>query len=340
MNKTDRQLLRAAVAIQDRACRQGPLPGQIHLPEYAWTQIQRLKRQIALAQERGWHLAASSLATDLAQACRDFHRQLDTVFRDLAARNVPGFPPSVSAVYQDLRALRHEFGEVEIDLKAHELAVTTNTVQLDGILLGEFEIRLNWSDIRQVSQPYRVVALDPHPAARREDVTHPHVQDERLCEGEGRAAIATALADSRFYDFFLLVDQILHNYGRGGGYVELDAWDGVPCSDCGTSLGEDDRYYCHACNSTLCVSCSPSCPGCDNSFCSSCLRQCAACGYDYCSNCLESCTVCRKRFCENCREGRVCASCYEELHPEEPQNDTSNDSPAEATCLAGQTSEG
>ena len=131
--------------------------------------------------------------------------------------------------------MRQEFGEVEIDLKAHELAVTTETIELEGVVLGEFQIRLTWTEIGHGSQPYRVVALDPHPAARRDDVTHPHVQDERLCEGEGRSAIAAALAEGRLYEFFLLVDQLLHNYGRGSGFVEMDDWEGVPCSDCGAS---------------------------------------------------------------------------------------------------------
>ena len=339
MNNHDRQFLRAASVIHDHVCRNGPLPGTLHLPEYAWAQIQRLKRQVALAHDRGWHMAASSLAAELADKCREFQCQLESAFRDLSARNVPRQRPSVSAVYQDLLALRREFGEVEIDIETRELAVTTDTIELEGIVLGEFQIRLAWTKIGQGSQPYRVVALDPHPAARRDDVTHPHVQDERLCEGDGRAAIAAALIDGRFYEFYLLVDRLLHNYGRGSGYVELDCWHGVPCTDCGATLSEDDRYYCHACDSILCESCSPSCQGCDNSFCSGCLRQCDACGDDFCSNCLDSCIACRKRFCENCREGSLCKSCYEELYPEEPQNDTSDNSPGEANCLAGQANE-
>ena len=222
MNKTDKELLRAAIAIHDQAHRQGPLPDTIQLPEYAWAQIQRLKRQINMAQERGWHLAARSLTVELANSCRSFHRQLETAFRRLPTESMPALRPTVSAVYQDLLALRNEFDDVEIDPKAHELAVTTDTIELDGVLLGDFQIRLDWSQIGLVSQPYRVVALDPHPASRRDDVTHPHVQDERLCEGDGRAAIAAALAEGRFYEFFLLVNQLLHNYGHGSAFVELD----------------------------------------------------------------------------------------------------------------------
>ena len=168
---------------------------------------------------------------------------------------------SASDIYRDILALDDEFEEVEIDLDEHELSVTTDRIVLEDIDLGPFEIRLDWQRLG-ASSAYRVVALDPNPAARSDDVTHPHVQDEQLCEGEGRAAIRAALAEGRLYDFFLLVSQLLHTYGRGSAYVELDDWDGVPCDDCGGSVDEDDRYYCQRCGATLCGSCSVTCQGC------------------------------------------------------------------------------
>ena len=118
--------------------------------------------------------------------------------------------PHVSAtdVYHDLLALKGEFEEVEIDLEENDLSVTTDDIDLDGVCLGPFQIRLEWQQIGQASQPYRVIALDPHPATKSDEITHPHVQDERLCEGDGRAAIADALAEGRLLDFFLLVSQV------------------------------------------------------------------------------------------------------------------------------------
>jgi hypothetical protein len=192
---------------------------------------------------------------------------------------------------------------------------------LEDVHLGNFEIRLDWGDLGR-HQPYRVVALDPHPAARREDVTHPHVQEGSLCEGEGSLAIRAALAECRLHDFFLLVSQLLHTYGRGSAYVELDNWFGVPCDDCGDSLDEDERYYCHRCEATLCGNCSVSCQGCDDSYCSGCISTCAACDSDYCTACLDTCPVCKKRFCENClEEGGLCRSCHEEKRNEEEKKD-------------------
>jgi len=336
MTMIDKKLFRTAVVIQEQLSRQRPAPEAIHLPEYSWNRVKQINRNIARARERGWHLAAQSLFGNLADAGRSLERELEEALRGLARRTQPRLPASVSAIYLDLRALESEFEEVEIDLKTHELVVTTDTIELDGVLLGAFQIRLTWTDIGDSSSPYRVVALDPHPSARRDDVTHPHVQDEQLCEGDGRAVIAAALAESRFQDFFLLVNRVLHTYGRGHAYVELDAWEGTPCADCGSCVDDDDRNYCIGCDSTLCDSCSLSCRGCDNSYCADCLRPCAGCGSDFCSNCLETCSVCRKDFCADCRENRMCTDCYQKLHPEEPENDSSDESPCEVACLAGQ----
>ncbi|MEI8373292.1 MAG: hypothetical protein WCJ35_10725 [Planctomycetota bacterium] len=340
MTMTDRKLFRAAVVIQEQSSRQRPVPESIYLPDYSWNHLQQLKRNITRARERGWHLAAQSLLGTLPDACRDLQRDLEASLQTLATHTRPRLPTNASAIYQDLRALQGEFDKVEIDLTAHELTVTTETIELEGVLLGEFQIKLYWTDIGQTSHPYRVVALDPNPAARREDVTHPHVQDEQLCEGDGRAAIAAALAESRFYDFFLLVNQVLHSYGEGSAYVELSDWDGTPCADCGTSVSDDDRYYCHRCDSTLCDSCSSNCQGCDNSHCTSCLQACADCGELYCSSCLKACPVCRKRFCPDCRQEGLCTTCYEILNPktEEPNNDSSTESQCETACLVGQGS--
>lgn len=336
MTKVDKRLLQAALAMHDQLSQQGPRPETIYLPEYSWEHCQRLKRRIHQARRRGWHLAADNLLGELADTCRRLQREMETAVRGLTTLTLPRLPSSASTIYLDLAALNREFAGVEVDLEKHELTVTTDAIELEGVSLGDFEIRLQWDQIGQVSQPYRVVALDPNPAARRDDVTHPHVQDEQLCEGDGRSAIAAALPQRRFYDFFVLVDQILHNYGQGSAYVELSNWHGVPCDDCGTNLSEDDRYSCSSCDSTLCESCSPSCQSCGNTYCSNCLQQCAACGQDYCSSCLEVCPICRKRFCADCRQEELCVTCYEKTHEEETEDDPSDDSPSEEACLAGE----
>ena len=157
-----------------------------------------------------------------------------------------------------------------------------------------------WTD----HQPYRVVARDPNPAARNDSVTHPHVQDEMLCEGDGRSAIRAALAQGRIFDFFLLVSQVLHTYARGSAYVEMDDWSGVSCSDCGTTMSPDDSYCCQRCGSELCGDCRRSCAGCEESHCSGCLSQCPECEMDFCRGCLEVCPGCNAESLQRVHGGR------------------------------------
>ena len=230
---------------------------------------------------------------------------------------------SASDIYRDLQALENEFEEVDIDLKEHLLSATTDCIVLEGTYLGAFAIRLDWQRLGCSSQPYRVVALDPHPAAKSNDITHPHVQDEHVCEGDGRSAIRAALAGFRLHDFFLLVSQLLHTYSRGNGYAELDDWEAEPCEECGASLDEDDRYCCQRCGATLCDSCSVSCQDCGDAFCSGCIDKCAGCQGEYCAHHLATCRVCRKQFCGNCLEAGLCRACHEKQVKKEHEHDSS-----------------
>ena len=68
-----------------------------------------------------------------------------------------------------------------------------------------------------------MIALIPIPAAPNEEVTHPHVSAQKLCAGEGQAAIEAALTSGRIADFFMLVDRVLHTYTEGSAFIELNA---------------------------------------------------------------------------------------------------------------------
>jgi hypothetical protein len=322
MTPTKKLATQAALLIHGQLAggkRQNP---PIYLAEYTWNKILRIQRQIGLAYQHNWHGAAAQLTRDLADSLEDWRRELANTLQALQVRPPERQACSASDIYRDILALESEFEEVDIDLEEHALSVTTDRIVLAGLHLGAFQIRLDWRKLGR-PQPYRVVALDPNPPARRGDITHPHVQDEQLCEGEGRSAIRAALAEGRLLDFFLLVSQVLHTYGRGSAYVELDNWDGVPCADCGNTVSQDDCYNCQRCGATLCDGCSVSCHACGDSYCSECVSRCAACGYDHCSSCLATCPVCRKRVCEECREEGLCRACHEKQHHEEHEDDSS-----------------
>jgi hypothetical protein len=221
MNDNQRKALRAAVLIHEHLANRSLSTSAVHLPEYAWTTIRRLQGQITRAAGRGWHGAARRLGEQMADAIRRFQLDLEAALRTVDAHAASSIVPTPSEIHQDILALQREFDEVEIDLAGHELSVTTDAIVLGGIELGPFDIRLDWQRLGD-SRPYRVVVRDPNPAAHNDEVTHPHVQGETLCEGDGRPAIQAALAQCRIYDLILLVSQVLYTYARGSAYVELD----------------------------------------------------------------------------------------------------------------------
>jgi len=316
MPAIDKSALRAAVLIHEHVAAPCPPRSPIHLSDYHWNETQRLVRQIELAHRRGWRRAAENLNTDLAEMLTNYQRELGWVVEGLKARKAPPRIATVADIYRDLLALDDEFNEARIDVKEHVLRVTTDRIVLDDVRLGRFEIVLDWRDLGKHS-PYRIVALDPNPAANDNEVTHPHVRSEGLCEGEGVRPIAAALAEGRLLDFFSLVSQILHNYGRGSAYVELDDWEGVSCEDCGRTTRPDERYYCNHCGVTLCGSCDVYCEHCHDSYCAGCTGTCAGCQHGACRCCLVECPKCKRAFCKDCRQeaGNLCHECFEKQQP-------------------------
>lgn len=322
MPAIDKSALRAAVLIHEHVASPCPPRRPIHLSDYHWNEAQRLVRQIELAHHRGWRRAAESLHTDLAQMLENFQRELGWAVEGLKAHKAPPRIATVADIYRDILALDDEFDRVDIDVKEHVLRVTTDRIVLDDVRLGRFEICLDWRDLGKPS-PYRVVALDPNPPAIDSDVTHPHVRNEALCEGEGIRPIAAALAEGRLLEFFNLVSQILHNYGRGSAYVELDDWEGESCSDCGRTVRSADCSCCQRCGVTLCESCDVYCEHCHESYCSGCMGTCAGCQHDACRHCLAECPKCNRTFCKDCRqeESNLCHECFEKQQPAEEKPD-------------------
>ena len=310
-----RRLLRAAGLIHEQLVirdRSGPA---IWLPEDNWREATRLLKLIKLARQHGWSRAVvnltRSLRRELEDTCQHLTAQLDSLRKTLAGRA----SATTSEIYRDLQALGEEFEDVECDLGAHELSVTTAAIVLDGLNLGRFQVRLDWRQLDGTSS-YRIVALDPNPAQANDSVTHPHVSDERLCEGNGRRAIRAALDEGRLADFFTVVAQVLGTYAAGQAYVELDNWDGKPCHDCGSQVHEDDRCSCEACDELLCSDCVTYCGRCDSGYCSRCISECDACRETFCKSCLENCSTCDATRCRDCLTEGLCATCHDQAHEE------------------------
>lgn len=331
MKTDDRALYRTAEAVRNLLTQDARLDAW--LPEAPWQSLAKLTRQVERCREHGFERARLRLESSWEARLAELVAALNS--QTGQRRQKRPKVPALREIYDDLAALHEEFEDVDIDFGAGTISVTTEPITLSDIYLGPFQIRLDWRNLAENS-PYRVIALEPHSAATNDGVTHPHVQDERLCEGEGREAIQQALLQGRFGDFFLVVSQLLHTYAQGQAYVELSRWQGVGCSDCGAHVDDDERYACERCDADLCGGCSSSCSSCDRGLCSGCIKSCDDCQQSHCESCQTACSGCKGMFCDECLINRLCSACQAEPE-DETDEEHESDETNENSNVAGET---
>ena len=268
--------------------------------------LQKARRQLSQCIFRGWWAAAGQVENRISRAVGDLAYYLDQVGPALEAGKAAA--PTQREIHADLLQLEHEFGQVLADPVHGVLAVRTDSIVLEDTYLGEFEIRLQVDRLDQdrPEQAFRVVALDPHPAASNSDVTHPHVSDDRLCAGDATVPIRAALDSGRICDFFLLVRSVLTTYNPHSPFVALGDWDGRPCYDCGYTVSEDDSCCCPTCQHEYCSDCTAFCGDCMETLCTGCLEECAACDEKFCTDCLARCPECGEPLCRSCLNDNQC----------------------------------
>ncbi len=300
------------------------------LPRQLWQHVRVTANCVAKAQVWGWQQAARVKSRELLNGLDELQRAVNLLIGELQDRLQPLPVATPAELYADLVALEQERFEVQIDLDQHQLCVTTEPIELERIHLGRFAIRLDWQP-RHATRHYRIVPLEPNPAAANDAVTHPHVNDEILCEGDGRASIARALATGRLYDFFTIVDRLLHTYAPGRAYVELDQWHGFSCHDCGCVVNEEENYSCSRCEETICADCLSCCSHCDQSCCSRCSDSCRLCDEPTCSSCLDRCHECKSLVCPHCVTNNLCIQCHEnQIEPDPEPEEFPDQTPAAA----------
>ncbi|MBA4107545.1 MAG: hypothetical protein C0485_17550 [Pirellula sp.] len=308
----ERTACRAAADIERYlASRDAPAAG---IPTEGWKQVARLGQR--LRQTSRWPAAHEAVQRQLSRELAELRRALD---RWEAEWTVP-YRASWRDIVDDLLALAHSETSFVIGLKGRTLALSTEPVELDGVELGSFEIVLHWERWREGATAYQVRALEPHLAGSDSSVTHPHVRDEILCEGEGHQAIRRALGSGRIADFFTLVARVLDAYNPDSAFARLDEWEGSSCADCGAT-GDADGATCR----------------CGSQLCEGCVSGCLACGEILCSDCGAPCAVCRDRHCTSClkrsEQGHECCLSCLDAEEEEPPADGA---PSDAVRL-GQT---
>jgi hypothetical protein len=231
--------------------------------------------------------------------------------------------PKLSFLAEELKGLQQEFGSIDFDQDENTISVVTEPITLEDVYLGPFKIQLELNKLSDLykDSPYYCIALDPHPAATSDDVTHPHVSNEKLCEGDGYTAIRTALAEGRLCDFFAMVNSILNTYNSMSPYISLNEWDGEPCYDCGYIMSSDNAYFCTLCEHDYCEECVSYCCCCDETLCLGCAQRCPHCEESICSYCMKECAECGSQCCRACLEDDTCPNCKQEMEIENEEQE-------------------
>jgi hypothetical protein len=331
MIRERKQMLRLALAIREQYADRTEPP--VTLPIAEWRELCAKVRRNQRARMRGLPLAAVKLKEESVLCLQRLRDRILTALAAEADLEISRIVPSAGEIYRDLTALHDEFDEVSWSLAGGTLSVTTEPIVLEGIHLGRFTIELQWAQL-PTDCVYSVFAEDPRPAASNESVTHPHVEENVLCAGDGRAAIRCALTEGRLTDFFLIVANILRTYNHDSAYVTLELWQGRRCMDCGTHTGEDESVSCTRCDRSVCNDCYVYCESCHSTYCSDCSSQCAGCIERYCNDCLHTCPACQEWVCSNCLTEKDCECCHEEeTEDESPEQDAANHSSSASAAI-------
>jgi len=276
------------------------------------------KMTVALAHD--WLSAANDCCQRVDRLLSDIRYSLSRIqqFAEAPRKSVP----TLAALVEDLDQVQEEFGNFELDNERDAISVSTEPISLEDVDLGPFRIQLEIGKLAELyyASPYRVIALEPNPASTDQSVTHPHVNGERLCEGDGSAAIQAALEEGRLCDFFTIVRSILNTYCPDSPYVPLADWDGETCHECGYSMSSDNSYCCSFCENSVCEECSTYCRSCEEIICLGCAAKCEVCEEPVCPKCARvKCTECETVCCESCIDEGLCPDCKEERKAEDEQ---------------------
>ena len=280
---------------------------------YKYSDVTKNSRIFQRAVDRCWYPAAEKIRSRISRNLTDFSHHLEQLKNILNTDDIK--LPKLGDIVAELLQIEQEFGELIFDLKARTISVITESIVLDEISFGPFEIRLFLNDIEKLTteSPYKIIAIEPNPAGSDCNVTHPHVSYEKLCEGDGFIPIRKAIQQGRLCDFFTIIVQILQTYNPDSPYVSLDDWEGISCYDCGYTAAGDECYFCEDCEHDYCSSCSTYCQICDTTICMGCSVTCPECDQPVCHSCTAKCKECEEIFCERClTEEGLCNDCEEQ----------------------------
>jgi hypothetical protein len=244
---------------------------------------------------KDWGTGKDSVVASLEKASTSLYRAAEAIkSRREAMMECDIAPPKYNDILREILALRKIFDHVEYDPKRKVLFVQTKPVILeyDGyrVELGRFQINLLAGHLSEFDSPFRIVALDPKPAYGDSNITHPHIRDNVLCEGAGKAAINNAIFQGRVCDFFEIVNQTINTYGARSPYVAISEWTYIQCAQCGSKMYERNAIECETCHAKVCNACLRTCRCCSKSKCSGCVKNKTVGDYtvSICTSCLDT----------------------------------------------------
>ena len=326
MGLTEKKLVRIAGIIRDQLKllqkhRYYEIQRLINAINSYHEQLEMIQLGLGKSISKQWDAATVKLIANAQRITRDVPFAINEL--EHAVKNSQPKIPAPRQLYEELQQVQEEFGRLDYNQEEQTLCVFTEPIELEGIFLGDFEIQLQIAKVAEMKNNgyLRVIALDPHPAATNDCVTHPHVSDEYLCTGDASVPMQTALANGRVCDFFMLVRSVLDTYNPSSPYVSLDEWDGICCYDCGYVVSGDDSYYCESCDNSVCDECLGYCRCCDTSLCNGCLSSCPVCEEPCCEECLKSCSECEGSVCSSCIDDDLCPTCKQEQENNENEDE-------------------
>lgn len=292
--------------------------------------IARTQEQLQDAQKRGWRVVEHYLRRRLHAQVLRLQAQSSELLECVPLRQTVLRIPSQCELYDELLALSNEFDGFEVDLRERKVSVISEPIVLEEIELGPFRITLHWNDtFRHAARPFRVTALEPNPPSSRSDITHPHVLNEHLCEGDAATPLSLALQTGRLTDVFLIINRVLHSYNESSPYAALSDWRGVDCHACGRYV-RGDASYCTQCEASVCDDCGTSCGHCDRASCDACIQMCAGCEQSMCGVCSTPCIDCGSRLCPDClTTSQHCQECADDWESKSNANQSTEPSTPE-----------
>lgn len=282
-------------------------------------QLQRMQKNLEICARFNWNGASLKLLDRIGAFTEDLPQLKSNLERAMQLSQM--VLPAPRVVYEDLQQIEQEFDRAEYNRSENTLSAFTESIELEGLFLGEFEIKLELDQLAKMpdGRMVRIIALDPHPAGSNQSVTHPHVSDECLCTGDATVPLGLALANGRITDALMIVRSVLETYNPGSPYVAVSDWEGSSCYECGYTVCEDDSYYCENCGNTYCDECSGCCTCCEATFCKQCMQNCPACEENVCGSCLCTCIECGEQVCNSCIDDNLCPTCKKERDSDEEE---------------------